>query len=80
MRNTFFRSKGSYPFCRNYPYTQKYPNNWEVVNGLVVTKKGNAYNTKLLYHNGNWTDAISRNNKTYRQLQVIMWWRDEDNI
>jgi hypothetical protein len=68
------KKKHPEPFCMNYPYTKHRPENFEIVDALVVVgKKKIAKNIKIMYTNNHWIDATSNGNKEYKIKEVIMW-------
>ena len=61
------------PFCRDYPYTKRRPENFEVVDALIVDKHHIAKNTQVMYTHDHWIDVNSDSYTVYRNYQVVMW-------
>lgn len=61
------------PFCRDFPYTKHRPDNFEVVDALVVDKHHVAKNTQVMYTHDHWIDVNSDKYIDYKNYQVIMW-------
>ena len=67
------KKRSNTPFCRDFPYTKRFPRNYEVVNALIVNRNNTVRDAKVIYCDGRWITVDKKINKTYNNKHVVMW-------